>query len=690
MMREVFRILLVAGLVTSGAGIALAAEAEDESEVMLAPVRISAAFSGEDGLTATPLDLLDGDALFRRGAATLGGTLDGLPGVHADTFGAGSARPVIRGQTAPRVSVLSDGASLLDASAVSPDHAVTVEPMLTQRMEVLRGPATLRYGGGAIGGVINVLDSSVPEQMPEGAATGFAALRGNTVADEKAAAAGVTTRLGTNLALRVEGAQRRANDYQVNGFTQRRVPATYAESDNASLGLSWIGEDGFIGLAYRHREDEYGLPGHSHDYEDCVPVGAQLDCGGGGQHNHEHGEAPYVDLVSRRVEVRGEYRAPLIPGIERIMLRSSHTNYRHHEIDEGEIGTTFRHRGYETRIEAEHQPLAGWEGLVGIQYQDSQFNTFGVEAFIPKTDTRLIGVFLIERYRINEALRLELGARHEHQWLATVDDPQNRPDFSNGATSLSSALLWQPVHGYQLSLSLDRAQRSPHAQEMYARGVHLATNTYECGLAADAFTCGGPQNDAPIRTETSHNIGLNLKRTLGALTFEAGLFHNRIDDYIYARTLDQVDEFRLIKYTQDDAVFNGAELEVRYTWADWLSTRVFGDTVRGALRNDENLPRIPADRLGVGVDTFWRGVEGDVAFYRVFAQDRLAPEESRTAGHDLLSASLGYRFGRADQYSVFLRGNNLLGEKVWNHTSFLAQTVPEPGRNLSAGLRIEF
>lgn len=688
--------LLLGGQLTEPA---LAADNNDQPAKLdtLEAVRVSALPLGADAnLTPASFDLLEEELLFQRSEATLGGTLDGLPGVHADTFGGGASRPVIRGQTAPRVSVLSDGAGLFDASSISPDHATTVEPMLSRKVEVLRGPSTLLYGGGAIGGVVNVLDDKIPTRMPDRPVEGFIEARGNTVAHEKAGAAGLTARAGKHIAVHVEGSSRDADNYQVNRFTDSRIDGSYARSTNGSVGASWIGDQGYLGLAFTRRGDKYGLPGHNHEFEDCAANGGSLDCGHDDDHDHDHdhdhgGEAPpYVDLDSSRVDLRGEYRQPL-EGIKSVRLRSGYTDYRHHEIEDGEVATTFRNRGYDMRVEVEHEPLAGWSGVVGTQYADNDFSSEGEEALVPKTNTRMLGIFAVERYPLADNWQLELGARHEQQKLDPDKDGRDLPSASESANSLSAALTWAFLPDYNVSLSVARSQRLPQAQEMYARGVHIASNTYECGLLADTYTCGGTANDADVEKETSRNIGLNLRKVNGRFTFDLGVFQNQVDNYIYARTLDQIEDFRLIKYTQDDVEFVGAEAEMSYQWTERLSTTVFGDTVRAQFRRGgDDLPRIPADRLGVRVNTFWRAFDGELEFYRVFAQDHIAGFEARTSGYDMLNATLGYQFGGAQRYSVYLRGSNLLGETVWNHSSFLARTVPEPGRNLTAGVRMEF
>lgn len=684
---------------SAGCGLALAHEAAvttasqagDEAEpVTLAPVRVYALGLDEDPLRqSTPHGVLDGDELLRRGDATLGSSLAGLPGVHADTFGGGASRPVIRGQTAPRVSVLSDGSALFDASAISPDHAVTADPLLTRRVEVLRGPATLLYGGGAIGGVVNVLDNRVPTALPEGGIDGSLALRGNTVAEEKAMAAELTAHLGKGLVAHVERSQRSASDYEISGFTSQRVPGTYAKGLTSSTGLSWVGERGYIGLAYTWQDDEYGLPGHSHEFEGCT-LGATpdtLSCPTGG-HGHAHGadEVPYVDLRSRRLDLRGELLEPFA-GFNALRFRFNRTKYQHDEIEDGAIGTTFLNYGYETRVEAEHKPLGRWHGVIGLQHADSEFNARGTESFVPKTQSESVAVFALEHYELSDDWHLEMGARQEWQRMRPVDDAQGRPDTSLSATSLSLAGVWQFAQAHNLSLSLTRAQRLPQGQELYANGVHLATNTYECGLLA----CG---RGGDVDPETSHNLGLNLRKTEGALTYDIGVYYNRVSDYINADTRQVIDdEFRLIHYTQIRADFVGAEATASYRFAhDWKGT-LFGDVVRAENRDTgDALPRIAPARLGARLARQWRGLEGELEFYRGFAQHRVASHEGETGtpGYDMLNLTFSYALAGNPDYTVFLRGSNLLAETVWNHTSFLADRVPEPGRNLSAGIRLAF
>ncbi|MCB5364233.1 TonB-dependent receptor [Pusillimonas sp. CC-YST705] len=649
-----------------------------------------------EGMSA-PAEVLAGDALIMRRQGTLGDTLNGLTGVHADTFGGGASRPVVRGQTSPRVLTLTDGSEVMDASAISPDHAVDVEPMLTQRLEVLRGPATLLYGGGAIGGVVNVIDDKIPTQVPEQGYQGSVDLRGTTGSNTREGAFALTAGEG-NFAVHIEGLKRRSDDYRVPDWSTSRLAGSYEDTSRGSLGLSWVGSRGFLGVAYTQTDRKYGLPGHTHDYEGCHPHGSHLHCSGhddhdhghddhddhGGHDDHGHGHdhahdehgVPWVEARSKRVDIRGEYRQP-VAGIERVRLRGGWTDYRHDEIEAGEVGTTFKNRGYDMRLEAEHERWGNWRGVAGLQVARSDLSAVGVEAFLPKTRTQSTGIFLLETYQLNEDWRFELGARHD--WKSVnPENGQPKADFS--AYSFSGAAIWNLTPAHSLSLSLSHSHRLPNAQELYANGVHLATNTYERG-------------DPNLGKETSNNVDLTLRKHAGDLTFSVGVFHNRVKSYIYAQTVDQFEDFRLIDYRQHDAQFTGLEGQLDYAFNRNLTLGVFGDMVRGKLTGGEgNLPRIPAGRAGLRGKYTWQRWAADIELYRVFRQERIAAYEQETPGYNMMNLGVSYlgSLEGGTDYMVYLRATNLFDQRAMNHASFLATTAPLPGRRVTLGVRLDF
>lgn len=633
--------------------------------------------------TATPVATLTGEELVHRRRATLGETLAGQPGINFDNFGGGASRPVIRGQAAPRVRVLSDAAPVQDASAISPDHAVTTEPLLLRGIEVLRGPATLLYGGAAIGGAVNLLDEKVPTALPEGGISGVAEGRLGTADDERSLVGGVT--LGTGpFAIHAEGVHHRSDDYRVpGGFGERHVEGSYNESSTFSAGGSWSGANGYLGAAYTRQRSDYGLPGHSHEYESCHPHGSSLHCGAHGHddddhdhdhdHEHEHEEVPQVRLRSERFDIRSEYLDPL-PALERVRLRMSFTDYEHDEIDQGEVATTFKNKARDFRLEFAHAPLGGLRGIFGAQHSESDFSALGEEAFLPESETRNTALFAMETFQAG-SVRFELAARQEWQRIETTlgQTARHKP------FSLSGAAIWDIGGDYSLALSLARSQRAPNTQELYARGIHLATNTYELGTAT-------------LGKETARSVDVTFRKSAGNTTFTVGAYHQDFDDYIFADTLDQFEDFRLIRYTAADARFTGIDGEIRHQFTPQFGASIFGDYVRGKLKDGHgNLPRIPAGRLGARADGQWGPVSADVEYYHVFRQSDIAAFETRTPGYDMLNATLAYRLdlGEADA-ELFVRGTNLTNELAFNHASFIKNASPLRGRNIVVGLRTAF
>lgn len=632
--------------------------------------------------TATPVVTLTGDDLVHRRQATLGETLAGQPGVNFDNFGGGASRPVIRGQTAPRVQVLSDASEIQDASRVSPDHAIVTEPLLLNGIEVLRGPATLLYGGGAIGGAVNLLDSKIPTAIPVNGIEGVAEGRLGTADDERSLVGGITAGAG-NFALRVEGVHRSGNDYRVpSSFGEDRVDGSYNDTSTFTVGGSWIGPRGYLGVAYTEQHSEYGLPGHSHEYEDCHPHGSSLHCGGHDHshdhdHDHDHDEeehdVPYVKLRSERFDIRSDYEDPL-PGFERVRFRMSFTDYVHQEIEHEEVATTFRNKANDIRFELAHKPVMGLRGTLGVQHAESRFSATGVEAYLPQSETRNTALFLHETLQAGP-VRLELAVRQEWQ---SVETTQNRR-VEHNPFSLSGAAVWTPADGYSLAVSVARSQRAASAQELFARGVHLATNTYELGTAS-------------LDKETARSVDVTLRKTSGNTHFTLGAYHQDFDGYIFARTLDRFEDFRLIRYDAADATFTGVDGEIHHQLSPALGIAVFGDYVRAKLQNDGgDLPRIPAGRLGVRGDARLGGFTANAEYFRVFEQNRVASFETRTPGYDMVNATLAYRLPLGERsMELYVRGSNLTNALAFNHASFIKEASPLRGRNVLFGLRAAF
>ena len=621
-------------------------------------------------------------------SVTLGDALAGEIGIHTNQFGAGSSRPVIRGQDGARVKVLQNASENIDVSALSPDHAVTVDPLLAKKIEVIQGPSTLLYGAGTVGGLVNVTDSKIPTQMPENGYEGNVGLRYNTGSDEKLASAGVTLGLGDQVALRLEGLKREANDYIApdyfhEGEKERRVDNTFAKGQTINVGLSWIYDRGFTGISYSNRQDQYGLPGHSHEYESCHLHGLSLHCGEHDHdeeghdhedHDHAHEAGPWIDLKSERYDVRTELDDPFA-GFKKLRAQASYTDYQHDEIEEDTIATRFKNKGYDGRLELVHNPLGAWEGVIGTQYGQQKLELTGEEAFLAPNTTKKWSVFALEHAQLND-VHVELAARVDQQKI-DIDD-SSKKDFDGSAFSVSGAANWEFAPNYKLSLVTSHQERLPLAQELYADGGHFATNTYELG------------NDQ-LSKEKSNNVELGFHYDDNTFDYHVHVYHNWFDDYIYAQTLDRYKDFRLVQYAQDKAKFYGAEAEAGYQISPIYKLSVFGDYVRGKIDND-NAPRVPAGRLGTKLnadfDDHW---SGSAEYYHVFQQDKIAAYETDSQSYNMLNLGVAYsgNYSNVSDYRVFLNANNLLDDQVYQHASFLS-TIPQVGRNFTVGMNFSF
>ncbi|PRC95119.1 TonB dependent receptor [Solimicrobium silvestre] len=669
-------------------------EIAEESDVVTTIVITGIASDRND--VANPVSVLKGRKLLLRSEATLGETLSSELGITASHFGVGASRPVIRGMDGARVKVLTDGSEVQDASTISPDHAVALEPLLAQQIEVIRGPSALAYGGGVAGGAVNVLDNKIPTKIPDNNIEGTINVRANSAANETAGAVELSAGSG-NMAFHVEGLKRNSGDYRVGSDWSQgsKVNDSYNKSDTGSVGMSWIGAQGYLGVAYTQQNNNYGLPGHSHSYGGCHVHGTQLHCGAhehgyshghdhdhDHNHDHEHGDehehaAPFVKLTSKRWDLRGEYREPLA-GIAKISLRGGLTDYQHREIEGDLVATTFKNQAHDLRMDIEHKPFADFRGVLGVQTSRRDFSAVGEEAYVAPTITAKHGMYLLEEYRWHD-WRFEGALRQEWQRTELEVPAMTR---SHHGTSASLGANWAFTPGYALGMTMTRAQRLPTAEELYADGLHLATNTYELG-------------DADLKPETSQNIDITLRKTEGPTTFSAALFYNRINNYIYGRTLDVYKDLQLLQYTQQDASFVGMEGQVRRQFTPHLGVTLFGDVVRAQLQSAQdgngNLPRIPSARFGTRADLSSGPWSGQLEWVRVAQQNKVANFESPTPGYSMLNLELAYS-GKihAQHYTLYAKANNLTNVLAYSNTSFIKDAAPLMGRNLTVGVRVLF
>ena len=618
----------------------------------------------------SPTTIVASTELGQRLQPTLGETLSGLPGVDSTYFGPGASRPIIRGLGGDRIRVLMGGVGTIDASVISPDHAVSLDPLLIDRVEIVRGPASLLYGGGAIGGVVNIIDGRIPETLPAAPVTGRFEIRGNSGADERAAA-GVLTGATGKFAWRLDGFRRATDDVRIPGLgpTPAIAAAMIAngetpsdgtlinsatKTDGGAAGLSYIGESGQIGVAYSGFDSLYGTV-------------AEQDV--------------KINLRQRRFEAHGEWLKPVG------LLRAAKFNfgladYQHDELEGTELGTRFKNKGYEGRFELLHEKLGPFEGALGFQSSRSDFEAVGEEAFLPPTVTRNNALFLYEE-TVSGPATWQFGARAERQTI-TPEVGSGFTDRSHSLATFTGGAVWKLNEDYAVAVSMSANERAPNAQELFANGPHVGTGAFEVG-------------DPALGVEKSTGVDLSLRKRRGFVTGEVSVFVNKFNGYIFEQaTGGEEDGLPVFAYVQRDAKLYGGEAEVTFhlleSKSGSASLRLFADSVRATNTTDSTpLPRITPVRFGAAFD--WRSGPWSLGaeLRLVESQHRIAPVETATAGYELLSVGGSWRFDLgSSKGEVFLQTTNLLDQTARVHASFLKDIAPLPGRNVSLGLRLTF
>ena len=687
-------------------------DAHDFNEIV-----VSGAQQRTQAETAMPVNVLTGEKLRQNASKTLGETLKQEIGVSSASFGPGVGQPVIRGQTANRVRVLQDGVGTLDAAAVSPDHANTVEAMLAERIEVIRGPATLLYGNGAIGGVVNIIDNRIPEEMPE-TLTGAIEGRYNTVADERA----VVFKLdggGGSIAWHLDGLLRDSDDVEIPGNaididaveslelaledhtddhaddhaddheheeelenTDGFIANSDTETSSLTAGISWLAERGFLGVAINMLENEYGLPpgvhGHHEDEEEAEDEEAEVE------------ENVRIDMEQTRVDVKGA--VDLAGFLQRLNGRLTINDYEHKELEGAEVGTVFSNEAWEGRITAQHgdKPLSG---VLGVQFGEQEFVAAGEEAFIEAVDNQSLGVFAVESWD-NDRWLYEFGLRVETQ---SIEPKSGGCDIDDSTWSGSVSALWRYREDSNVLFALNRSERAPTIEELLSNidttrcqgptdpedlVVHAATNRFEIG-------------DPELTIETSQNIEIGLRKHAGHIRAEVSVFYNQIADYIYLADTGMFEGTLVSEYLQQDASFTGLEAEVLIPFelseSSHLDFLLFGDMVRAELDDGSNVPRIPPMRIGAELSFSQRNWGLKLRTTVADDQTDVAANETPTEGYTRVDMYFDYHLQAGDnEVLLFVKGNNLSDEEIRNHASFIKNFAPEPGRGVEFGLRFVF
>ena len=700
-----------------GANFVLARSAIEVIDVHATPMHLSVMES------ATPVSVLSGETLRRQQAATLGDTLEKLPGVQSNFHGNVASTPIIRGLSGPRVLITQNGLDVSDVSRVGPDHAVASEASTAKQIEVLRGPATLFFGSGAIGGVVNVVDQRVPTSTET---RGEFVLETQTVNDQKLGTFNVTTGVD-NIAFYADGFYRDSNDYETpvapdidDPDGAHVVENSNEESSGFTLGTSYLFDQGYVGVAVERFEREYGVPGHSHGGDTSV----------------------FADLEQTKYQLLGEYNFTN-DFLQSVHFRAGYTDYEHAEVEGGLVGTTFSNETEELRVDLLHKPMAGWRGGISLHYKGSDVFAQGEEAFTPPSEMEMFAVALMEERHFGDFL-VQLGARaesvtldassvllpeldaHEHDDEHDHDEHAHDEHEHEGSEfvrqfavdqeftpiSLSAGVVYTINESYNVGVSLSRSERAPSASELLSFGPHIGTRTYEIGALFDLSEEGEfVLSQTAIDLETANNIDLTFRKTQGDVGFVFNAFYNQVDNYYFQEETglfaesghdhdhgeeghgeeghdEHSDELPVYLFGSADAILHGFELQVAWQTTDNLKLDFFADYVKARLKDGGALPRTSPMRVGSHVAYTLDNIRADLDITYFAKQDDISTFETETDGYTLVDASITYDIPLGDiDLSVYLSGENLTDEEARVHTSFLKDIAPRPGRNFAFGVR---
>ncbi len=690
---------------------------------------VSTPFEQSAAQTALPVGSLSGEELREKLGNTLGETLRNEIGITSASFGPGIGHPVIRGQSGNRVSVLSNGVGVTDASNQSPDHAEGIEAALADRLEVIRGPATLLYGSGAVGGVVNVIDGRIPDRLVS-APEFFVEQSHNSVSNENKTVLRLDSAAGA-MAFHLDAFSRENDNVEIPGFaldvaaleateellhgeeelaeeheeheeefinSNGFIGNTNSEAEGGSLGLSWVGDRGFFGVSVNSLNNNYGLPLGTHsgaheEHAEDVDAGVVED-------GHDHGDLEFVriDMEKMRYDARG--RLNLSSGtFNALDFSLGLTDYEHREVEtfadgDQEVGTRFNNEGIEGRITLSHEHSESRSGVWGLQMTETDFAAIGEEAFIPESNVSSLGLFGVERYTRGR-LTGEFGVRHEWNDVEASSLCGN----SENALSVSASALFDISEAGNMHLGWSRSQRTPTVEELYSNVDAITCQTY---ADPEALTLHAATNlleigNSELSKETASNFEVGYRQHTGPLTGQFSAYYNQISDYIYLDIVgEEFEGQQIARYLARDATFSGVEGEVSFALLEGVNTTlemtVFGDFVHARFDAGGNVPRIPPAKFGAELRLFGSNWSAHLHATRATEQDRTGATELPTDAYTLLSLYADYHFdiGANSEFKVFARGNNLLDEEVRNHTSFLKNYAPEPGRGVVLGIRFDY
>ncbi|QZD91044.1 TonB-dependent receptor [Qipengyuania aurantiaca] len=651
--------------------------------------------------------VIESDTLDANMDGQLGEVLASVPGVTASGFAPGASRPVLRGFSGERVKVLVDGIGAIDVSNTSADHAVSIDPLTAESIEVLRGPAVLLYGSQAIGGAVNVIDKRIPRRVPNEDVHVDALLRADTVSDLREGGASVDVPAGGGFVFHVDGSYRDTDDLEVPGYlvapelraellaeaeeeaaeghaeeaaelrelalAQGVLANSGTETWTANAGMAFFRGDSSLGVSVGVYDTFYGIPirpgaGHAHGEEEGGEVGIE----------EEGPETVNIGLRQYRADMRGDVM--LGDGFfERLKLRVGYSDYTHTEFEGVEVGTVFDVQGIEARAELVQNTARVLRGSLGLQYYFRDFFAEGAEAYIAPNRTEQIALFALQEYG-NGPVQVEGTLRYED---TRVDSVPLGLERTFGAFSGALGLAYDVTPAIRSGVNLSRVARAPSAEELFSGGPHIATQAFEIG-------------DADLSIERAWGAEAFIRGIRQPFEFSLAAYRNWFDNYIYLdETGTEEDGLPVFVYLQQDATYSGVEGEFVWHFIDSegldMSADLRGEYVKAELADGTPVPRIPPLSLlgALQAETTNVTLRGEVEWFD--AQRDIAPFETETESFTLVNATATWRPLRGEtSVTLIAKAENIFDVTGRRHASFTKDFVPLPGRNFSLALRMSY
>ena len=664
--------LLPAAVLPAGAQ---AQDASDEDVIVVTASPLNR--SVDESITG--LSILTGDDLEDRLEATIGETLKLEPGVSSTSFGAGASRPIIRGQGGDRVRVLLNGIGSIDASSASPDHAVAAEPAQAERIEVLRGASILRFGSSGSGGIVNINDGRIPSEFPDGNTDVAIRFGASSVDIGKEAAASIDQRVG-DFVIHVDGTFRDANNFRIPVFPESEVQLeaegeeipedfddnqvldnSFAESGSITGGVSYIGESGFIGIAVHNFTSTYGIPGGHEEGEE--------EEGEGGEEEEEEEGDVFIDLDQTRIDLNAgwDFEGP----IERVQAFAGYADYEHIEFEgPGEVGTVFSNEGFEIRAEAIQAARGTWKAAYGVQYRERDFSAIGEEAFVPPTVTEQLGVYTFQEVELGNA-HLEAAGRYER---TDQENSVSGEDVSFDLFSVSAGGNLFLTDAFRIGANVFRTERAPTTEELFSDGPHLATSQFEIG-------------DPTLDEEVALGVEASARYADESRSASVNVFYTDYTDYIYEIETDGVEDgLPIFQFVGEDTEFYGFEAVGETDLVKFGSFDLSADSLVEFVRatgESGDIPRIPPLSVLSGLEAESERFKLRAEWEYVSEANDLAAFELPTDSYNQINGFLTWK-APVESTDVQLRLSvlNLFNVEARQHSSFLKDVVPLPGRNV--------